>query len=104
MKVATVRIACEGEIYSPFSGKRTTTKSGDPNKRDKTFLFSHYGNAGLFGHISKRVEEATGKSFEDLEDRDPVRLAKAAGIPGTVVFVVDAGWNGIDHYAFAPVE
>jgi hypothetical protein len=105
MAAVVVRFEYEGEtLYSPFSGKRTESGSG-PNKRDKTLLFVHYGDCGEYGYISRRVREALKPGTKgDPEALAPVALARKLDLPFVLVFEVDAGWNGVNTYAFAPTD
>jgi hypothetical protein len=91
-------------LHSPFSGKPAEVED-EPNERDKTLLLVHYGDASQYAFISKRLLAAVKvKTPDDVAERAPAALLKSAAIPGTVAFVVDTGWNGINTYAWAPVE
>jgi hypothetical protein len=57
----------------------------------------------LFGYISTRLHEALGtKDENDLEATEPKEIANKLTIDGALILEVDAGWNGIDYYGFAP--
>lgn len=87
-------------LHSPFSGKRVETDAG-VTERDRTLLFVWYGDASLYAHVSKRVRAAIK---EDPEELAPKTLARRLSMPGGFVIELDAGWNGINYYAFAPLE
>ncbi len=86
-----------GQIYSPFSGLPADGEDG-PNEGDPTLLFIYYGNASMFGYVSKRVQDAVS----DVEDIDIDELPGILSVDGGVVFEVDTDWNGINYYGFAP--
>ena len=70
-----------------------------------THLLVFRGNAGEYGHVSKRVLRALGaKSIGDVSAEKPTDVLARAAIPGTVVFEADCEWNGIDTYAWAPIN
>ncbi len=103
MAIPVVSIKFEGEkLYSPFSGQ-AVQDDGEWNESDDTFLFSFLGTPGLFGHVSSRLHEALGtKDEHDLEDMEPNEIAKKLAIDGAFMLEIDAGWNGINYYSFAP--
>lgn len=105
MPVAKVRIEYEAPsaLFSPFSGRPAEGDRG-PNTRDKTLLFIYYGDAGEYGHIGKRaVEILTQAGVKNIESLSPGALARRLNLPSTLLLEVDAGWNGVNYYAFAPL-
>ena len=104
MAIPKVRIAFEGEkVFSPFSGKAVEGEKG-PNTRDKTLLFVYYGMAGDYAHISKSAREMFANAgVKDPEALSPTSLARRITNPGALLMEVDAGWNGVNYYAFAPL-
>jgi len=103
MPLPVVEVKYEGqELYSPYSGKRVETANG-PNTRDSTLLFVHYGDACDYAYINNRVRKILEtKRLKNLEQLSPATLAKRLDIEGGFVLRVDAGWNGINQYGFAP--
>lgn len=93
------RLAYEGPVYSPFSGK-LAEREDEPNTRDRTLLLIFHGGAPAYSFISPRI--LAGRELEDVEERAPEALLRAARIPGMVILECDQGWNGVSTYAFAP--
>lgn len=104
MGMSKVTIQYEGRVFSPFSGKRSDGDDG-PNTRDRTLLFVFYGDAGSYAFVSKRCAVAAREAgVKDPEALSPVGLARKLKLSGGLLLEVDAGWNGLNYYAFAPVE
>ena len=95
-----IKVAFEGEtVFSPFSGK-PAFKGSDYNAKDPTLLLVHTGDAGSYGYVCERL--LAGRDLDDVERKSPAALCKEAGVSNVVLLEIDAGWNGIDTYAFAP--
>lgn len=88
-------------VYSPFSGQPADTDEG-PNTADPSLLFVYYGDASVWGHISRRVIEQAPNGEGDPEDFDPHELAAKLEFDGAMIMVVDTDWNGVNYYGFAP--
>lgn len=101
MSTPMVCIEYEGRIHSPFTGQPAETEDG-PNEADPSLLFVHYGNVGEYAYISPRLEEVLKEQLS--EDTDPEELAGLVDLQGALVVRVDEGWNGVNHYGFAPAE
>ncbi len=99
MPLPLVAIEYQGEsVFSPFTGQRIDLDQ-DLDK-DGSVLFVHLGNVGDFAYVSNRVRVALGERTP--EDLTPEELCRAIDISGGLVIEVDAGWNGVNTFAFAP--
>ena len=106
MAVSKVRISWEGHgpLYSPFSGRPTETDSG-PNEGDQTLLFVHYGMVDDYAYVSERATRELAKAgVRDAESLAPTNPAQRLKLSATLIVQVDAGWNGVYCYCFAPLE
>jgi hypothetical protein len=66
-------------------------------------LFVFYGDMGDYAYISKRLREHVAKAgVKDPEALRPESLARRTSLAGAMLMVVDAAWNGVNYYAFAP--
>ena len=104
MPLQRIRTRFEGEfIYSPFTGSPADS-GDDSNSPDSSVLFVHYGDAGEYVYIAEAVRDnLRGRGIsQDPQEMSPEELAQALEIQGAMVLEVDAGWNGINEYGFAP--
>jgi hypothetical protein len=99
MPIPIFRTATTESIFSPFSGQPA---DGDEVAvgSDETLLFQYYGEASCWGYVSARL--ATLLVGVDIEELEPEELAKKVDIRGAFVIEVDADWNGVNWYGFAP--
>jgi hypothetical protein len=100
MPIASIAINYEGTIHSPFSGLPADTDDG-PNEADPTLLFTYYGFSGSYGFLSMRLADRLPADVDDLE---PLEFADKLQFDNLVVLVVNAEWNGVNYYGFAPAE
>jgi len=99
-----ISIAYQDQIYSPFSGQPADGEDG-PNERDTTLLFIFYGDAGEYAYISEQFRrEANIKGIGEIDEVEPETLAKQVPIENSMLLKVNAAWNGINWYCFAPPE
>lgn len=101
MPVASVRFAYEGTIHSPFTGQPADFEEGGPNENDPSLIFTYHGDGGAYGHVSPRLADRMPEDWEELE---PLELAEKLQLESLLVFEVDAGWNGVSYYGYAPVD
>ena len=104
MALQRVRTQFEGEfVYSPFTGSRADSVD-EGEVPDSSVLFVYYGDAGLYAHMSEAVRDnLRSRGFsQDPEEVSPGDLIEALEIPGAIALEVDAGWNGVNTYGFAP--
>lgn len=100
MTATIARIKYEGEeMFSPFSGQPVVNELGDPNEGDPTLLFVGYGMAIDTPYISQRLADQLDITSDDV---DVEKLPDMISIDGAFVLEVDAGWNGVNYYGFAP--
>ncbi len=85
-------------VYSPYSGIAINPEEA-VNEEDQTLLFTEF--AGIGGYVSQRLIDHLGDIDEDtsISEEHISRIT----IPGAVVFRHDCGWNGVNHYGFAPI-
>jgi hypothetical protein len=101
MPLPTVEFAYEGTIYSPFSGLPADSEEEGPNENDPTLLFTYYGGASTYGYVSPRLANILE---DEWEDEHPLDIAPGLHIEGGLIVSVDASWNGVNCYGFAPAE
>ena len=100
MTIPLVEIRYLGDyIYSPFSGLPAVTEDGE-NEDDPTLLFTYYGNASLYGYVSRRLQDMLS---QDVEDIDVSKLHSLLTVEGGMILEVDSDFNGVNYYGFAPV-
>lgn len=100
MPVAVIHMEYEGPLFSPFSGIRVDAEDAES---DGTLLFMFFGDSGEYGHISRELAELAKARGISVSDEEPEVLLRKLEIPGAIAIVIDAGWNGINTYCFAPV-
>ncbi len=98
---AIARITYDGTLFSPFSGQPVDSGEG-PNEADETLLFAHYGGANEYGYISIRA--LSGRPASTVDGLSPRSLCKKLGLHRAVLLEVDAGFEGINTYAFQPAR
>lgn len=99
MAAPILRFAYGGVLFSPFTGC-----SLDPEKlsaADASVLFVFDGMAGEYTHVSPRLRRQFGADVEEMDIHD---LIRQMAVPGAIVFEVDADWNAVTYYGFAPLE
>jgi hypothetical protein len=100
MAIPIVATRYEGRVYSPFTGKPAESDDG-PNIGEESLLFIYIGGAGEYSLISERLAQSLSGKPDELE---PQELAEKIGIEGAFILEVDAGWNGVNSYGFAPPQ
>lgn len=100
MPVASVSFTYEGTIHSPFSGLPADTDDG-PNGADPTLVFTYHGDGGSYGLLAARLAD---RFPDDVEELEPLELAEQLQLENLIVLIVDAGWNGISYYGYAPAD
>jgi hypothetical protein len=107
MAIPIVRI--EGDfdaLFCPFTGAQVD--GGEiVHEEVPTLLFVYYGTASTYAYVAPEVADALrgqGVEVDDPEDVDlePADLAERLEFPGAFVIEVNAGWNGVNSYAFRP--
>ena len=98
MALPVAKIRCLEQIYSPFSGLPAGSEE-EPDGTDPTLLFVFNGMAGEYEYVSKRLQ---GLVDGDVEDVDVEDLVADLSVDGGLVLEVDADWNGVNTYGFAP--
>ena len=100
MTLPTVEIQTPQEqIFSPYSGLPSDGENG-PRENDETLLFVHYGDAGDSGlYISERLIKLLNGDIDNISIE---KIESTITLEGAFVLKIDAGWNGINSYGFAP--
>ena len=101
MPVPSLRFGYEGTVYSPFTGQPAESEEHGPNENDPSLMFAYHGDGGAYGHVSPRL---AGRLPEDWEELEPLELAEQLEFENLLVLVVDAGWNGVNYYGYAPLD
>jgi hypothetical protein len=97
MPIPVKSINSEEQVLSPFSGLPADGENG-PNESDPSLLFVQYGDAGL-AYCSDRFRSLLVADPEEIKVED---IPASCSIEGAIILEVDAGWNGLNHYGFAP--
>jgi len=103
MAIPVARVASElDQVYCPFTGQSVHSEDGINSL--PSLLFVYYGNAGEYAYISDAVVSMLKTlDIECTIDDIPLKpedLAQALESESAFVLEIDAGWNGIDSYAF----
>lgn len=93
-----IKLKIEGTVYSPFSGLPAESEDG-PNESDDSLVLIYYGDASDYGYVSPRITSECGEAITEL---DPSELIEKLNLENVVSFEVDANWNGVNTYVFAP--
>ena len=101
MSLPVVEFRYSGQVHSPFSGQPAEVNDKGANEADPTLLFVYYGMAAGWSYVSPRLPAEVTRFVDNIEPED---LAESLDVEGAVVFVVDADWNGVNYYGFAPAD
>lgn len=100
MPLTVAKVRCLEQIFSPYSGLPADGEDG-PNESDSTLLFIYSAEVGEYSHVSDLLRGTVDGDVEDLEIEE---LCERLSGSGMLVLEVDADWNGVNFYGFAPKE
>ncbi|OKH76419.1 hypothetical protein EB72_01435 [Mycobacterium sp. SWH-M1] len=101
MALPAVEFRYLDQIHSPFSGIPAGLDDEGVNHEDPTLLFVYCGDVSEWSYVSPRFPSEFTRFIDNVEVDE---VAQSLDIDGAVLLVVDADWNGIDYYAFAPAD
>ena len=101
MPLPAIEFRYLGQIHSPFSGIPAGLDDEGVDHEDPTLLFVYCGGVSEWAYVSPRFPSELTRFIDNLELQEVVDSLK---IDGAILLVVDTDWNGVDYYAFAPVD